>query len=149
MVCNLESPQSIWRQYFYSGLKLIIKPNCRGVECFYVWVCVEDRTDFRGDIANSLPPSLSPIHHCHFSLLINAIVLIVLFLTSFSAAFYHPFSHNTWFWFCSFFSHSVMSSLLREEMQRVLFRPGKQRLVEFIEIEEPSQGRHFLCVAGK
>ncbi|XP_035493072.1 exocyst complex component 1-like isoform X2 [Scophthalmus maximus] len=40
-----------------------------------------------------------------------------------------------------------MSSLLREEMQRVLFRPAKQRLVEFIEIEEPTQGRHFLCVA--
>ncbi|XP_053182573.1 exocyst complex component 1-like [Scomber japonicus] len=40
-----------------------------------------------------------------------------------------------------------MSSLLREEMQRVLFRPAKQRLVEFIEIEEPLQGRHFLCVS--
>ncbi|KAJ0033042.1 hypothetical protein NQD34_000149 [Periophthalmus magnuspinnatus] len=40
-----------------------------------------------------------------------------------------------------------MSSLLREEMQRVLFRPAKQRLVEFIEIEEPPQGRHFLCVS--
>uniref|UniRef100_A0A672Z9H1 Si:dkey-245p14.4 n=1 Tax=Sphaeramia orbicularis TaxID=375764 RepID=A0A672Z9H1_9TELE len=40
-----------------------------------------------------------------------------------------------------------MSSLLREEMQRVLFRPAKQRLVEFIEIEEPSPGRHFLCVS--
>ncbi|XP_051239929.1 exocyst complex component 1-like [Dicentrarchus labrax] len=40
-----------------------------------------------------------------------------------------------------------MSSLLREEMQRVLFRPEKQRLVEFIEIEEPAQGRHFLCVS--
>ncbi|XP_029918906.1 exocyst complex component 1-like [Myripristis murdjan] len=40
-----------------------------------------------------------------------------------------------------------MSSLLREEMQRVLFRPERQRLVEFIEIEEPSQGRHFLCVS--
>ncbi|XP_044197815.1 exocyst complex component 1-like [Thunnus albacares] len=40
-----------------------------------------------------------------------------------------------------------MSSLLREEMQRVLFRPAKQRLVEFIEIEEPQQGRHFLCVS--
>ncbi|XP_028314525.1 exocyst complex component 1-like [Gouania willdenowi] len=40
-----------------------------------------------------------------------------------------------------------MSSLLREEMQRVLFRPAKQRLVEFIEIEEPSNGRHFLCVS--
>nr|XP_057939443.1 exocyst complex component 1-like [Doryrhamphus excisus] len=40
-----------------------------------------------------------------------------------------------------------MSSLLREEMQRVLFRPAKQRLVEFIEIEEPALGRHFLCVS--
>ncbi|XP_030583404.1 exocyst complex component 1-like isoform X1 [Archocentrus centrarchus] len=42
---------------------------------------------------------------------------------------------------------TVMSSLLREEMQRVLFRPAKQRLVEFIEIEEPSHGRHFLCAS--
>ncbi|XP_029296508.1 exocyst complex component 1-like [Cottoperca gobio] len=40
-----------------------------------------------------------------------------------------------------------MSSLLREEMQRVLFRPTKQRLVEFIEIEEPTHGRHFICVS--
>ncbi|XP_077379240.1 exocyst complex component 1-like [Festucalex cinctus] len=40
-----------------------------------------------------------------------------------------------------------MSSLLREEMQRVLFRPAKQRLLEFIEIEEPEIGRHFLCVS--
>ncbi|KAM3865066.1 exocyst complex component 1-like [Diretmus argenteus] len=40
-----------------------------------------------------------------------------------------------------------MSSLLKEEMQRVLFRPEGQRLVEFIEIEEPPQGRHFLCVS--
>uniref|UniRef100_A0A3B3U6R5 Exocyst complex component 1 like n=1 Tax=Poecilia latipinna TaxID=48699 RepID=A0A3B3U6R5_9TELE len=40
-----------------------------------------------------------------------------------------------------------MSSLLREEMQRVLFRPAKHRLVEFIEIEEPTPGRHFLCVS--
>ncbi|XP_008315266.1 exocyst complex component 1-like [Cynoglossus semilaevis] len=40
-----------------------------------------------------------------------------------------------------------MSSLLREEMARVLFRPEKQRLVEFIEIEEPGEGRHFLCVS--
>ncbi|KAM4585279.1 exocyst complex component 1-like [Odontesthes bonariensis] len=40
-----------------------------------------------------------------------------------------------------------MSSLLREEMQRVLFRPAKHRLVEFIEIEEPSRGKHFLCVS--
>uniref|UniRef100_A0A3Q2NVJ4 Exocyst complex component 1 like n=1 Tax=Fundulus heteroclitus TaxID=8078 RepID=A0A3Q2NVJ4_FUNHE len=42
-----------------------------------------------------------------------------------------------------------MSSLLREEMQRVLFRPAKHRLVEFIEIEEPSPGRHFLCTTQK
>ncbi|XP_041837853.1 exocyst complex component 1-like [Melanotaenia boesemani] len=40
-----------------------------------------------------------------------------------------------------------MSSLLKKEMQRVLFQPEKQRLVEFIEIEEPSAGRHFLCVS--
>ncbi|XP_066507222.1 exocyst complex component 1-like [Hoplias malabaricus] len=40
-----------------------------------------------------------------------------------------------------------MSSLLKEEMQRVLFRPEKHRLVEFIEIEEEKRGRHFLCVS--
>ncbi|XP_061585521.1 exocyst complex component 1-like [Cololabis saira] len=40
-----------------------------------------------------------------------------------------------------------MSSLLREEMQRVVFHPAKQTLVEFIEIEEPARGRHFLCVS--
>ncbi|KAI4883402.1 hypothetical protein NFI96_032453 [Prochilodus magdalenae] len=40
-----------------------------------------------------------------------------------------------------------MSSLLKEEMQRVLFRPEKRRLVEFIEIEEAKRGRHFLCVS--
>ncbi|TSO98553.1 Structural maintenance of chromosomes protein 2 [Bagarius yarrelli] len=32
-------------------------------------------------------------------------------------------------------------------MQRVLFRPEKQKLVEFIEIEEKGSGRHFLCVS--
>uniref|UniRef100_A0A3B4DHU4 Exocyst complex component Sec3 PIP2-binding N-terminal domain-containing protein n=1 Tax=Pygocentrus nattereri TaxID=42514 RepID=A0A3B4DHU4_PYGNA len=42
-----------------------------------------------------------------------------------------------------------MSSLLKEEMQRVLFRPEKRTLVEFIEIEEEKRGRHFLCVSGK
>uniref|UniRef100_A0A672S6B7 Exocyst complex component 1-like n=1 Tax=Sinocyclocheilus grahami TaxID=75366 RepID=A0A672S6B7_SINGR len=40
-----------------------------------------------------------------------------------------------------------MSSLLREEMDRVLFRPEEQKLKEFIEIEEQQQGRHFLCVS--
>ncbi|TRY66245.1 hypothetical protein DNTS_006731, partial [Danionella cerebrum] len=40
-----------------------------------------------------------------------------------------------------------MSSLLREEMDRVLFRPEGQTLAEFIEIEEQQQGRHFLCVS--
>ncbi|XP_017564832.1 exocyst complex component 1-like [Pygocentrus nattereri] len=40
-----------------------------------------------------------------------------------------------------------MSSLLKEEMQRVLFRPEKRTLVEFIEIEEEKRGRHFLCVS--
>lgn len=44
---------------------------------------------------------------------------------------------------------SEMSSLLKEEMQRVLFRPKKQKLLEFIEIEEKRSGRHFLCVSGK
>ncbi|CAL8287458.1 unnamed protein product [Arctogadus glacialis] len=39
-----------------------------------------------------------------------------------------------------------MSSLLKEELERVLFRPEEQRLVEFIEIEEPAPGRHFFCV---
>ncbi|XP_051561658.1 exocyst complex component 1-like [Myxocyprinus asiaticus] len=42
-----------------------------------------------------------------------------------------------------------MSSLLREEMDRVLFRPVGQKLEEFIEIEEQQQGRHFLCVSTK
>uniref|UniRef100_A0A673I0C6 Exocyst complex component 1-like n=1 Tax=Sinocyclocheilus rhinocerous TaxID=307959 RepID=A0A673I0C6_9TELE len=42
-----------------------------------------------------------------------------------------------------------MSSLLREEMDRVLFRPEEQKLEEFIEIEEQQQGRHFLCVSSK
>ncbi|KAG9260058.1 exocyst complex component 1-like [Astyanax mexicanus] len=40
-----------------------------------------------------------------------------------------------------------MSSLLKEEMQRVLFGPEEHRLVEFIEIEEKKRGRHFLCVS--
>ncbi|XP_028974252.1 exocyst complex component 1-like isoform X1 [Esox lucius] len=39
-----------------------------------------------------------------------------------------------------------MSSLLKEEMKRVLFRPEGQKLQEFIEIHEPVPGRHFLCV---
>ena len=42
-----------------------------------------------------------------------------------------------------------MSSLLKEELERVLFRPEGQRLVEFIEIEEPAPGRHFFCVGGR
>ncbi|XP_028844336.1 exocyst complex component 1-like [Denticeps clupeoides] len=40
-----------------------------------------------------------------------------------------------------------MSSLLKEEMQKVLFRSEGQTLKEFIEIEEPGQGRYFLCVS--
>lgn len=64
----------------------------------------------------------------------------------------HLIFHFTFFflrYFGDFAFHSIMSSLLREEMQRVLFQPEKHRLVEFIEIEEPSPGRHFLCVSGK
>lgn len=41
-----------------------------------------------------------------------------------------------------------MSSLLKEEMQRVLFTPEGQQLKEFIEISETAPGRHFLCVSG-
>ncbi|XP_055767177.1 exocyst complex component 1-like [Salvelinus fontinalis] len=39
-----------------------------------------------------------------------------------------------------------MSSLLRKEMQRMLFRPEGQKLQKFIEIHEATPGRHFLCV---
>ncbi|XP_064870960.1 exocyst complex component 1-like [Oncorhynchus nerka] len=39
-----------------------------------------------------------------------------------------------------------MSSLLRKEMQRMLFRPEGQKLQKFIEIHEATSGRHFLCV---
>ncbi|KAA0722412.1 hypothetical protein E1301_Tti007132 [Triplophysa tibetana] len=42
-----------------------------------------------------------------------------------------------------------MSSLLRKEMARMVFRPKEQKLEEFIEIEEQQQGRHFLCVSTK
>uniref|UniRef100_A0A8L0DKM3 Exocyst complex component Sec3 PIP2-binding N-terminal domain-containing protein n=1 Tax=Oncorhynchus mykiss TaxID=8022 RepID=A0A8L0DKM3_ONCMY len=42
-----------------------------------------------------------------------------------------------------------MSSLLRKEMQRMLFRPEGQKLQKFIEIHEATSGRHFLCVYGK
>lgn len=92
MVCNCslfpESPWSIWKQYFYSGLKLIIKPNCRGVECFYVWVCVEDRSDFRGDIAISLPPSHPPLafftaDQCHGPYCFISHLFLCCFLPSF------------------------------------------------------------------
>ncbi|KPP60232.1 hypothetical protein Z043_121782 [Scleropages formosus] len=41
-----------------------------------------------------------------------------------------------------------MSSLLKEEMQKCVFRPKGQRLEEFIEIES-AQKRHFLCLSGK
>ncbi|XP_030644229.1 exocyst complex component 1-like [Chanos chanos] len=40
-----------------------------------------------------------------------------------------------------------MSSLLKEEMQKQLFRPQGEKLEEFIEIEEQQPGRHFLCVS--
>lgn len=107
--------------------------HCWRAGCFYVGVC-------EGGKEWLLPPS----QHCHVSLLTSTAVLIVLFLSSFFLLFW-----ISWSWFCFFPSQSVMSSLLREEMQRVLFRPGKQRLVEFIEIKEAAQGRHFLCVSGK
>ncbi|XP_067106024.1 exocyst complex component 1-like [Osmerus mordax] len=40
-----------------------------------------------------------------------------------------------------------MSSLLRDEMQKMVFQCEGQKLVEFIEIEEQDPGRHFLCVS--
>ncbi|MBN3296008.1 exocyst complex component 1-like [Amia ocellicauda] len=40
-----------------------------------------------------------------------------------------------------------MSSLLKEEMQKRLFRPEGQRLNEFIEIVYSTKGRYFLCVS--
>ncbi|XP_041921495.1 exocyst complex component 1-like [Alosa alosa] len=40
-----------------------------------------------------------------------------------------------------------MSSLLKEELQKRLFSPEGQTLKDFIEIEEPVQCRHFLCVS--
>ncbi|KAL4604996.1 exocyst complex component 1-like [Arapaima gigas] len=40
-----------------------------------------------------------------------------------------------------------MSSLLKEEMQKRVFRPKGQRLEEFIEITESAQKRHFLCLS--
>ncbi|XP_048852609.1 exocyst complex component 1-like [Brienomyrus brachyistius] len=40
-----------------------------------------------------------------------------------------------------------MSSLIKEEMQRLLFRPKGQHLKELIEIVESAERRHFLCVS--
>lgn len=105
----------------------------------FTWECVrEGRSD-------SFPPPNTAMSHCWPVLQSSLFYFSPL---SFCILGY-LFFHDTWSWFCSFPSQSVMSSLLREEMQRVLFRPGKQRLVEFIEIKEPAQGRHFLCVSGK
>ncbi|KAG9328207.1 hypothetical protein JZ751_010610, partial [Albula glossodonta] len=40
-----------------------------------------------------------------------------------------------------------MSSLLKEELQRLIFTPEGQQLKEFIEIIETAKARHFLCVS--
>ncbi|MBN3277862.1 EXOC1 protein, partial [Polyodon spathula] len=40
-----------------------------------------------------------------------------------------------------------MSSLLKEEMQKKIFRPDGHHLDEFIEIVYSAQGRYFLCVS--
>ncbi|XP_033869388.1 exocyst complex component 1-like [Acipenser ruthenus] len=42
---------------------------------------------------------------------------------------------------------SAMSSLIKEEMQKKIFRPDGQCLDEFIEIVYSAQGRYFLCVS--
>lgn len=107
------------------------------------WECVrEGRRD-------SCPPS----QHCHVFAdqycSPHCFISPLFIFASLDISFFHNIFFGFLFWVCSFPTRSVMSSLLREEMQRVLFRPGKQRLVEFIEIKEPAQGRHFLCVAGK
>lgn len=42
-----------------------------------------------------------------------------------------------------------MSSLVKEDLEKKLFKPLAQNLCEFIEIEFSVQDRYYLCVSGK
>ena len=42
-----------------------------------------------------------------------------------------------------------MSSLVKEDLQKRLFKPLAQKLCEFIEIEVSVQDRYYLCVSGE
>lgn len=42
-----------------------------------------------------------------------------------------------------------MSSLVKEDLEKKLFKPLSQNLYEFIEIEFSDQDRYYLCVSGK
>ena len=42
-----------------------------------------------------------------------------------------------------------MSSLVKEDLEKKLFKPLAQNLCEFIEIEVSVQDRYFLCVSGE
>lgn len=41
-----------------------------------------------------------------------------------------------------------MSSLVKEDLEKKLFKPLSQNLYEFIEIEFSVQDRYYLCVSG-
>lgn len=122
-----------WRQYFNEGLTVIIKHYCCRREC--VVVCGTVRAHFT-----------TTTHFMWSDQRKHQHILPHLCQVSVSSS---VRSQLPFFFLTSFSPGPGMSSLLREEMQRVLFRPGKQRLVEFIEIEEPTHGRHFLCASGK
>lgn len=42
-----------------------------------------------------------------------------------------------------------MSSLVKEDLEKRLFKPLAQNLCEFIEIEVSVQDRYYLCVSGE
>lgn len=164
--CSLSAKyflcQFVWREYFnertlQNGVCVCMCVS-KSKSPFHTQPHIFTRSDQRGSIATSLPTAAR--FHCRpvsrpsssFSLLDFLIschsFLFACSLHLWPFLFLWGFSLTTQLWFFLFFLSPVMSSLLREEMQRILFRPAKQRLVEFIEIEEPPHGRHFLCVSG-
>nr|KAF6386669.1 exocyst complex component 1 like [Myotis myotis] len=42
-----------------------------------------------------------------------------------------------------------MSSLVKEDLEKKLFKPLSQNLYEFIQIELSVQDRYYLCVSGQ